>query len=113
MAEFGVVEAPSSLGLWPSGVQDAPRVLLEMGLGTALSAAHLGRVEPEAYDPRRDPSTLILNAPSIALYATRLDVSYRSFGQGRFSDCPRRRLQHSAWARIGFEAARPIRTIIC
>ena len=44
MAEFGVVEAPSSLGLWPSGVQDAPRVLLEMGLGTALSAAHLGRV---------------------------------------------------------------------
>ena len=85
MAEFGVVEAPSSLGLWPSGVQDAPRVLLEMGLGTALSAAHLGRVEPEAYDPRRDPSTLILNAPSIALYATRLDaVVSEALGKGVF-----------------------------
>ncbi len=55
MPRYAIIEAPSVLGLWPSGLQDAPRVLLEMGLGVGLGIEKTVRVDPPPYDPRRDP----------------------------------------------------------
>lgn len=72
MPEFAVIEAPSVLGLKPTGVEDLPMALLDAGLGRALGARHAGRVVPPAYDPRRDATTGILNTNGIASYSVRL-----------------------------------------
>ncbi|MEU4268628.1 arginase family protein [Streptomyces sp. NPDC026092] len=57
-----VIEAPSVLGLRPSGVQDLPGVLLG-GLPRA------GRVEAPPYDPVPDVATGVLNPGGIARYS--------------------------------------------
>lgn len=72
MPHYAIIEAPSTLGLWPSGVQDAPRVLLEMGLGVGLGIGKTLRIEPPAYDPRRDPGTQMLNPAGLLAYTQRL-----------------------------------------
>jgi len=69
MSRYRIIEAASILGLWPSGVQDAPRVLLEMGLGVGLGIGKTLRLEPPAYDPRRDPETQMLNPVGLLSYA--------------------------------------------
>jgi arginase len=68
MSHYRIIEAPSTLGLWPSGVQDAPRVLLEMGLGVGLGIGKTTRLEPPAYDSRRDLETQMLNPASLLSY---------------------------------------------
>jgi arginase len=68
MPRYAIIEAPSVLGLWPSGVQDAPRVLLEMGLGVGLSIETTLRLEPPPYDPCRDPQTHMLNPQGLLAY---------------------------------------------
>jgi arginase len=65
---YAIIEAPSVLGLWPSGLQDAPRVLLEMGLGIGLGIEKTVRLEPPPYDPRRDPETHMLNPAGLVTY---------------------------------------------
>lgn len=69
MLRYQIIEAPSVLGLWPSGVQDAPRILLEMGLGNGLGIEKTTRLEAPPYDPRRDPATKLLNAASLLAYS--------------------------------------------
>lgn len=69
MPRYQIIEAPSTLGLWPSGVQDAPRVLLEMGLGTGLGIEQTNRLEAPPYDPRRDPQTRLLNPAGLLGYS--------------------------------------------
>jgi arginase len=70
---YAVVEAPSILGLRPTGVETLPEALLQAGLVDRLRARHRGRVEPEtAYDPSRDPAHLTLNASGIASFSHRL-----------------------------------------
>jgi len=69
MPHYQIIEAPSALGLWPSGVQDAPRVLLEMGLGTGLGLEKTTRLEAPRYDPRRDPATKLLNPVGLVAYS--------------------------------------------
>ncbi|KGM32955.1 hypothetical protein, partial [Inquilinus limosus] len=54
---YAIVEAPSVLGLFPKGVERLPEALLGAGLADRLGARRAGRVEPPAYDPRRDPAT--------------------------------------------------------
>ena len=66
---FAIVEAPSVLGLFPKGVETLPDALLAAGLAERLGARRAGRVEPPAYDPERDPETLLLNPHGIAHYA--------------------------------------------
>lgn len=66
------MEAPSVLGLRPTGVERLPQALLRVGLGDALQARHAGRVDPPAYDARRDPETKLLNPGAIARYSTAL-----------------------------------------
>ncbi|WP_327266568.1 arginase family protein [Streptomyces sp. NBC_01232] len=72
MRKPAIIEAPSVLGLRPSGVQDMPGALLDAGLAEQLGAVRAGRVEASAYDPRRDETTGILNPHGIARYAASL-----------------------------------------
>ena len=73
MNRYAIIEAPSILGLKPTGVDRLPTVLLQHGLAEQLRARRAGRVVPiAAYDTRRDPQTLTLNAPGIAEYSVQL-----------------------------------------
>ncbi|MEU7718823.1 arginase family protein [Streptomyces tibetensis] len=72
MRKPAIIEAPSVLGLRPTGVEDLPAALLGAGLAEGLGAVHAGRVEPPAYDPERDPDTGVLNAGGIAAYSVAL-----------------------------------------
>lgn len=72
MHDYAIVEAPSVLGLFPGGVEDLPRALLDGGLATALGARDAGRVAPPAFDPHRDPDTGLRNGPALREYAHRL-----------------------------------------
>lgn len=67
-----LIEAPSVLGLTPSGVQDLPRALRAAGLETRLGISRAVRVEPPPYDPRRDRDTGMLNTAGIREYTRRL-----------------------------------------
>lgn len=69
---FTLIEAPSPLGLFPRGVQEAPAALRAAGLDEGLAAADGGRVEPPPYDPARDPATAMLNPAGLAAYSPRL-----------------------------------------
>jgi arginase len=86
MNRYAIIEAPSILGLKPTGVDRLPTVLLEHGLADELRARRAGRVAPTAaYDPERDPATLTLNARGIAEYAMRLaDAVAEVVGRGEF-----------------------------
>jgi len=73
MPRYAIIEAPSILGLKPTGVDRLPAVLLQHGLAEQLRARRAGRVVPTAaYDTKRDPQTLTLNAPGIADYSVQL-----------------------------------------
>ncbi|HEY0713277.1 MAG TPA: arginase family protein [Polyangia bacterium] len=69
---FAIIEAPSNLGLRPTGVELLPMALLQAGLADGLGARHAGRVAAPPYDSRRDPETKMLNPHAIAAYAVRL-----------------------------------------
>lgn len=73
MTRVAVIEAPSILGLRPTGVETLPDALLAAGLIDRLQARHAGRVASESrYDSRRDSTTLTLNAAGIASYSKTL-----------------------------------------
>jgi arginase len=85
MTRFAIIEAPSPLGLWPSGVERTPEVLLQLGLARALGARRAGKVEPPDYDPVRDAATQMLNPVGIADYSPRLaDAVGTVIDQGEF-----------------------------
>jgi arginase len=69
---FAIIEAPSVLGLSPTGVERLPGALLDAGLAGKLGARRAGRIDPPPYDDRRDPETQILNPRGIAAYALAL-----------------------------------------
>jgi arginase len=69
---INIVEAPSILGLRPSGVEDLPRALEHAGLLERLGVADVVRVPPLPYDDRRDPATGFLNPGGLAEYTVRL-----------------------------------------
>jgi arginase len=73
MKRYAILEAPSILGLKPTGVDRLPGVLLQHGLADQLHARRAGRVAPTvAYDTKRDSQTLTLNARGIAEYSVQL-----------------------------------------
>ncbi|GGT16599.1 arginase family protein [Streptomyces chromofuscus] len=85
MRELAIIEAPSVLGLRPTGVEDLPAALLAAGLLDVPGAVRAGRVEPPAYDARRDPATGVLNIAGIAGYSVRLaDAVGGVLDSGRF-----------------------------
>ncbi len=70
--QYAVIEAPSILGLKPTGVDRLAECLLKDGLAERVNARHAGRVEPPPYSPNRDPETGTLNARAIAEWSPRL-----------------------------------------
>jgi hypothetical protein len=72
VSQYAIVEAPSVLGLRPTGVERLPDALIGAGLDAQLRARRGGRVEPPPYDDRRDPETLMLNPQGIADYTPKL-----------------------------------------
>jgi arginase len=72
------VEAPSILGLRPTGVEDLPRALRAAGLHARLAAERHLDVPAMPYDGRRDPATGMLNAGAIAEYTGRLAAAVGS-----------------------------------
>ncbi|MBB4960334.1 arginase family protein [Micromonospora polyrhachis] len=72
MLELAIIEAPSVLGLRPSGVEDLPAALLDAGLRDLPGAVAGGRIDAPAYDQSRDPETGVLNSHGIAQYTVEL-----------------------------------------
>jgi arginase len=82
---YAIVEAPSILGLKPSGVERLPRALLDHGLARRLGARPAARLETPPYDPVRDPETKTLNARAIAEWSPRLaDATEAVLARGEF-----------------------------
>lgn len=69
---FAIVEAPSILGLRPSGVERLPEALLELGLADRLGARRAARLDGLPYSAERDPATGTLNAAGIARWSIAL-----------------------------------------
>lgn len=69
---YAILEAPSILGLKPTGVERLPDALLGYGLAERLGALRAGRVDPPAYQTTRDPQTRTLNAAALAGWSPRL-----------------------------------------
>jgi len=82
---YAVIEAPSILGLKPTGVDGLPRTLLEHRLAQRVNARYAGRIEPPPYSPDRDPETGTLNARAIVQWSPQLaDAIGQVLGGGEF-----------------------------
>jgi arginase len=83
---IAIIEAPSILGLRPTGVEHLPDALLSAGLLARLQARHAGRVNAPMYSDARDPATGFLNPQGIADYSRRLAERVAEvLGQGDFA----------------------------
>lgn len=69
---YAIIEAPSILGLKPTGVDRLPQALRENRLAERVAARYAGRFEPLPYSDERDASTGTLNARAIASWSPRL-----------------------------------------
>jgi arginase len=72
MPRFAVLDAPSNLGLRPTGVERLPDALRNAGLLNALQAQDAGRIAAPPYSGMRDPRTLLLNGDAIRTYSQHL-----------------------------------------
>ena len=71
--EYSVIEAPSILGLRPTGVELLPKALRAAGLLERLNAQYGGIVAPSSpYNHSRDEETKLLNAEAIKEYSLKL-----------------------------------------
>jgi arginase len=69
---YAIVEAPSNLGLKPTGVEDLPESLLRHGLAERLRARRAARLTVPPYRFERDQETGTLNAQAIAAWSSKL-----------------------------------------
>jgi arginase len=73
MLSYSIIDAPSILGLRPTGVEGLPEALKNAGLMDKLNAIYVGCVQPLfPYNPKRDPSTHIMNAQAIKMFSIQL-----------------------------------------
>lgn len=72
MPQFAIIDAPSILGLRPTGVQYLPEALKAAGLMKKLKAEYTGRILSLPYNPQRDKSTLLLNSDTIRVSSLQL-----------------------------------------
>ncbi|MDW0261101.1 MAG: arginase family protein [Nitrososphaeraceae archaeon] len=71
--EYSVIDAPSILGLRPTGVELLPKALRAAGLLERLNAQYCGIVAPSSpYNHSRDEETKVLNAEAIKEYSLKL-----------------------------------------
>src|SRR5262245_40372234 len=83
---YAIVEAPSVLGLKPTGVDRLARSLLANGLAERVNARYAGRVEPPTYSAERDTETGTLNAHAIARWSPQLaDAVAHVLDRGEFA----------------------------
>ena len=76
--KFAIVDAPSILGLRPTGVELLPETLRRSGLLERLNAEYCGAVTPSAqYDSSRDTMSKLLNPKAIKDYSIRLADSIK------------------------------------
>jgi len=69
---YRIIEAPSVLGLKPTGVERLAERLLREGLAERLQAEVVARVDAPPYSATRDPESLTLNTQAIAEWSPRL-----------------------------------------
>lgn len=69
---YWILQAPSVLGLKPTGAELLGQRLVAEGLPERLKARWAGEIEPPPYESRRDAETGTLNAQGIVSYAIRL-----------------------------------------
>jgi arginase len=72
ITNFTIIDAPSNLGLWPSGIETLPVALKSAGLLQRLNATYGGKVPPLPFSETRDAETLIRNGESIRVYSQQL-----------------------------------------
>ncbi|HEX9318519.1 MAG TPA: arginase family protein [Nitrososphaeraceae archaeon] len=82
MPKFTIIDAPSILGLRPTGVERLPEALKAAGLIEGLNADYAGLVSPLPYKRERDKATLIINADSIRTFSQQLADKVFSVLQG-------------------------------
>ena len=70
--QFTIIDAPSILGLRPTGVEYLPEALKAAGIMERLNADYAGRVSPLPYNSERDKLTLLLNPDSIKAFSLQL-----------------------------------------
>ncbi|MDF2737500.1 MAG: arginase family hydrolase, arginase/agmainase/formiminoglutamate hydrolase [Nitrososphaeraceae archaeon] len=71
-SRFTIIDAPSILGLRPTGVEYLPEALKAAGLMKRSNADYAGRVSPLPYNSERDKVTLLLNPDSIKIFSLQL-----------------------------------------
>jgi len=72
MSPFAIIDAPSILGLKPTGVETLPEALKAAGLIQGLQADYAGRIDVPPYQSGRDKATGILNPDSIREFSLHL-----------------------------------------
>lgn len=75
---YSMIDAPSILGLRPTGVEHLPEALKAAGLLEKLHAKYAGCVQPSlSYNPERDKRTHLLNANPIRSFSLQLAAAVR------------------------------------
>jgi arginase len=83
--QLALLDAPSPLGVGPTGVERLAEALRAAGLREALNAEDSSAVAVPSHDPRRDPDTLLLNPLAIRDFSRRLaDAVGGILDRGRF-----------------------------
>lgn len=72
MPKFVVIEAPSILGLKPTGVENLPKALKEAGFLKKINVEKTQLIESLLYNPKRDSTTHVLNPQGIRSYSLSL-----------------------------------------
>jgi arginase len=82
---YAIIEAPSVLGLAPTGVERLPQALLDHGLAEGIAARRGPKLTSPEYSFERDPETKTLNAQVIAAWSPVLaDAVGASLERGEF-----------------------------
>jgi len=72
LPKFAIIDAPSILGLRPTGVELLPEALKAAGIIEGLNADYTGLVSSLPYNKERDKTTLVLNPDSIRTFSLQL-----------------------------------------
>jgi arginase len=70
--QFTIIDAPSILGLRPTGVEHLPEALKAAGLKEKLNADYAGKISSLPYNSERDKKTLLLNPDAIKTFSLQL-----------------------------------------
>jgi len=72
MQRFAIIDAPSILGLRPTGVEYLPEAMKAAGLLKRLDAEYAGKVSTLEHNSKRDEETMLLNPKAIRQFSKQL-----------------------------------------